>query len=223
MSMQFSEIEIRVLGSLVEKSVATPEYYPLTLNALVLACNQKSNRDPEMHVDETVVLKALDRLRYDHRLVGNVTVPGQRVVKYKSDLGEQWQLTPPQLAVLCELMLRGPQTVGELRNHADRLHPFQSLAEVEAVLQELIGRPEGAFVIKLAREPGRKEPRYTHLLAGDPPAPSVPAAAAPAMPVAPSPSPEPDRLAGLEAEVAALKAELATLQAQFAEFRKQWE
>jgi len=215
MAMQYSDVEIRVLGSLVEKSMATPEYYPLTLNALVLACNQKSNRDPAMQLDEAAVMQALDRLRYELRLVWNVTVPGQRAVKYRHALADQWQLTPPQLAVLCELMLRGPQTVGELRNRADRLHPFPGLAEVEAVLQELGTRPAGVLVTKLAREPGRKEPRYTHLLAGAPPP-----AAAPPEPAAPAHPAEPDRLARLEAQVAALKQELAALQAQWAEFIK---
>ena len=210
MPFNFPEIEIRVLGCLVEKSVTTPDYYPLTLNALTLACNQKSNRDPEMKLDEKSVVQALDQLRFEHHLVWHITVPGNRVAKYKHDLAERWQLTAPQLAILCELMLRGPQTIGELRTRTERLHPFGTLEDVETTLRELINRTDGALAVKLPREPGRKEPRYAHLLAGE------------ITMTAPSfePPPEPARLlvqadherfARIEQELTALKAEIEAI------------
>jgi len=222
MTFSFSTIEIRVLGCLIEKAVTTPDYYPLALNALILACNQKSNRNPEMQLDEKSLVQALDRLRFDHQLVWSVTVPGHRGPKYKHGLLERWQLTAPQLAVLCELLLRGPQTVGELRTRTERLHAFNTLADVEATLQELIDRPDGAMVVKLPREPGRKEPRYAHLLAG------AVASAAPRAESPPEPAGRPvpgdaEHLARMEQDLAALKVEIETVKTQFAEFRKQWE
>jgi len=222
MPFNFPEIEIRVLGCLIEKSVTTPDYYPLTLNALTLACNQKSNRDPEMKLDEKNVVQALDQLRIEHHLVWQITVPGNRVPKYKHDLPERWQLTEPQLAVMCELMLRGPQTIGELRTRTERLHPFNTLEDVEATLQELINRTDGAMVVKMPREPGRKEPRYTHLLAGE--------AAFNTAPAEPPPEParllvqaENERFTRIEQELAVLKAEIEAVKTQFANFKKQLE
>jgi len=216
-----SPIQIRVLGCLIEKEIATPEYYPLTLNALVAACNQKSNRNPAMTLDDATVLRALDDLRYDHHLVLMVTTSGNRVAKYKHTLLARWGFTPQEVALLCELFLRGPQTVGELRTHAERLHPFSSLEDVEATLVKLSGVESRPFVVKLPREPGCREQRWAHLLSGEV-----------AMPQASEAKPEParlivqaenERIAALEAEVATLRSQMAQVIAEFATFRKQFE
>lgn len=160
-------LETRVLACLIEKAVTTPEYYPLTLNALVAACGQKSNRDPVMQVDENEVLRALDRLR-DKKLAWSVTLAGSRAPKYRHSMLDVLALTPPQLAVLCELMLRGPQTPGELRTHASRLAPLADTGQVQAVLEELAAWPAGALVSRLPRQTGQREERYAHLLGGVP-------------------------------------------------------
>src|SRR6202034_2665889 len=152
--------EVRVLGSLLEKEITTPEYYPLSLNALLNACNQKSNRDPVVHFDEDTVERALYTLR-DKGLTVNITGAGSRVPKFGHRLSEKLNLGRRELAVLCELMVRGPQTLGELRTRAERMHPFDDLAEVESVLDRM---PE--LVTKLPRRPGEKEARYAHLLSG---------------------------------------------------------
>ncbi|MBA4387763.1 MAG: DUF480 domain-containing protein [Verrucomicrobia bacterium] len=222
MLIKLSDIELRVLACLIEKEITTPDYYPLSLNSLTAACNQKSNREPEMKVDDKAVVQALDHLRYEHHIVWHVTVPGSRVPKYKHDIQSRWKFSAQELAILCELMLRGPQTVGELRTHGERLYKFTGLDEVEGALQELIGRPEGAFVAKLPREPGRKEPRFAHLFAGDVAVPNE----------ASEPPPEPARLElmadnehflRLESEIASLRSEIDSIKAQFAEFKKQFE
>jgi uncharacterized protein len=218
---QLTPIQIRVLGCLIEKEIATPEYYPLTLNALVAACNQKSNRNPAMTLDETTVLRTLEDLRYDEHLAMMITSSGGRVAKYKHTLLAKWEFTPQEVAVLCELFLRGPQTVGELRTHADRLYPFPGIAEVEAALTSLTEWGGGPFVVKLPREPGCREQRWAHLLSGEV-----------AMPQAAENKPEParlvvqaenERIAALEAEVATLRTQVAQLLAEFATFRKQFE
>jgi uncharacterized protein len=205
--------EVRVLGALLEKEVTTPEYYPLSLNALLNACNQKSNRDPVVHFDEETAERVLYTLR-DKGLLLNITGAGSRVPKYGHRLSEKLNLGRRELAILCELMLRGPQTLGELRTRAERMHPFDDLAEIESVLDRM---PE--LVTKLPRRPGEKEARYAHLLSG---APDV---AAPALEqavdsIAP---PRADRIAALEAEVARLHQELEVLKQQFAGFQKQFE
>jgi uncharacterized protein YceH (UPF0502 family) len=216
--------EIRVLGCLVEKAVTTPDYYPLTLNSLTLACNQQSNRDPVVAFDETTVVRALDGLR-EKRLASVFTGAESRVAKYKHALTDALLLTPAEVGLLCMLMLRGPQTLAELRTRTERFQPFESLAEVEEALQVLAARQPQPLVVKLPRLPGTKEPRYAHLLAGPIDVAALAAGAA-------SPAPEPatllvraenDRLAQLTAEMAALRAELAELRQQFAEFRKQFE
>jgi uncharacterized protein YceH (UPF0502 family) len=205
--------EVRVLGSLLEKEVTTPEYYPLSLNALLNACNQKSNRDPVVHFDEDTVERALYTLR-DKGLLLNITGAGSRVPKYGHRLSEKLNLGRRELAILCELMVRGPQTLGELRTRAERMHHFDDLAEIESILDRM---PE--LVVRLPRRPGEKEARYAHLLSG-------PAAAAaleqeqPADSVAP---PRSDRLLLLEAEVAQLRQEIEDLKQQFAGFQKQFE
>jgi uncharacterized protein len=203
--------EVRVLGCLLEKEVTTPEYYPLSLNALVNACNQKSNRDPVVHLDEETVEGILSSLG-EKGLSLNITGAGSRVPKYGHRLSEKLNLGRRELALLCELMLRGPQTLGELRTRADRLHHFDDTAEVETVLDHI---PE--LVTKLARRPGEKEARYAHLLSGTP---EISAAAhhEEAPPVSRA-----DRISELEAEVAQLRRELEDLKQQFAGFQKQFE
>ncbi len=215
--------EIRVLGSLVEKAVTTPDYYPLTLNSLTLACNQLSNRDPVVAFDETTVVRALDGLR-EKRLASVFTGAESRVAKYKHSLTDALLLTPGEVGLLCVLMLRGPQTLAELRTRTERFQPFESLTEVEEALQTLATRTPQPLVVKLPRLPGTKEPRYAHLLSG----PIDVAALTPASALAPEPATlavraENDRLTKLEAETAALRTELAELRQQFAEFRKQFE
>jgi uncharacterized protein YceH (UPF0502 family) len=205
--------EARVLGSLLEKEITTPEYYPLSLNALLNACNQKSNRDPMMHLDEDMLERALYTLR-DKGLLVSITGAGSRVPKYGHRISEKLNLGRRELAILCELMLRGPQTLGELRTRAERMHPFGDLAEVESVIDHM---PE--LITKLPRRPGEKEARYAHLLSGEPPVSAVPAPSA-AIPQAPLPA---ERMMALEAEVAQLRRELEELKQQFAGFQKQFE
>jgi uncharacterized protein YceH (UPF0502 family) len=205
--------EARVLGSLLEKEITTPEYYPLSLNALLNACNQKSNRDPMMHLDEDMLERALYTLR-DKGLLVSITGSGSRVPKYGHRISEKLNLGRRELAILCELMLRGPQTLGELRTRAERMHPFGDLAEVESVIDHM---PE--LITKLPRRPGEKEARYAHLLSGEPPVSAVPAPSA-AIPQAPLPA---ERMMAMEAEVAQLRRELEELKQQFAGFQKQFE
>ncbi len=216
--------EIRVLGSLVEKAVTTPDYYPLTLNSLTLACNQLSNRDPVVTFDETTVVRALDGLR-EKRLASVFTGAESRVAKYKHSLTDAVLLTPAEVGLLCVLMLRGPQTLAELRTRTERFQPFESLTEVEEALTVLAARQPQPLVVKLPRLPGTKEPRYTHLLSGPIDVASLAASAsAPAAePATLTVRAENDRIAKLETETAALHAELADLRQQFAEFRNQFE
>lgn len=198
--------EQRVLGCLVEKQLSTPDYYPLTLNALVNACNQSTNRDPVMALEEAPVMEALQELR-DHQAVWFVGGAGSRVQKYEHRLAESLGLSVQECAILAELLLRGPQTPGELRNRCTRMYPFPDLAEVEAVLALML-EAEEPLVAGLPRQPGTKETRYVHLL-GDAPEPAAPSA--------------PPRPSRLEAEVAALKEELARLREEFEAFRKQFD
>jgi uncharacterized protein len=220
METLLSEAEVRVLGSLAEKQVTTPDYYPLTLNALVHACNQISNRDPVVQYEERLVAEAVDTLRLKN-LVYIFYGAESRVPKYKHMMREVLSLSAPELAALCVLMLRGPQTVGEVRGRTGRMYEFADLREVEATLEGMAQRDE-PMVVKLPRQAGRKEARYAHLLSGRPvvedEAEAQPAAAAPR-----SRSGEPERVARLEAEVERLSGELAEMRRQFEEFRKQFE
>jgi uncharacterized protein YceH (UPF0502 family) len=213
MDLTLDAEEIRILGSLLEKEITTPEYYPLSSNALLNACNQKSNRDPVVHFDEETLERAAYALR-DKGLLVSITGAGSRVPKYGHRISEKLNLGRRELAILCELMLRGPQTLGELRTRAERMHPFGDLAEVESVLEHM---PE--LVTKLPRRPGEKEARYAHLLAGEPQV-SAASPASPAIPQAPLPA---DRLSALEAEIEQLRRELEELKQQFAGFQKQFE
>ncbi len=195
-------VEVRVLGSLLEKEITTPEYYPLTLNALVNACNQKSNREPTTSYDEEQVLTALETLR-SKKLSTKVTGTGLRVPKYTHRFSEALNLGRRETALLCVLMLRGQQTVGELRDRAERMHDFADLAEAESCLQRLAEREPYPLVTKLPRQPGMKEPRYAHLLSGEPE-------------VQAQFSPEPrssleDRLSNMEAQVSLLRDEIENL------------
>lgn len=162
MNYNLTSVEARVLGVLIEKQLATPEYYPLTLNALVNACNQKSNRDPVMNIDDANVVSALDSLRR-HHLVWQIVTHGSRTPKYEHNMKDVAAFSESQIAVLCELMLRGPQTVGELRTRASRLTEFYGLTDVEHTLKKLMAHESGPFVVQLPRRPGHKENRYAHL------------------------------------------------------------
>ena len=214
-----NDLEVRVLGCLVEKELTTPEYYPLSLNALTNACNQKSNRDPVLSLDEAEVVRALDSLRFKQLAV--VAADGGRVPKYRHLLAEKLRLVPVELAIICELLVRGPQTLGELRTRSERMHPFADLAAVETVLQELMSR-EVPLVTRLARQPGRKEFRYAQLFAGEPEPEALEGAAA-VEPARLRLQAEQERVDRLEEEVSALRAEVAELRARLQEFAAQFE
>jgi uncharacterized protein YceH (UPF0502 family) len=208
MPIVMTPIEARVLGSLVEKEISTPEYYPLSLNALVNACNQKSNREPVMRIEEQEARDALGALE-DQQLAGPARGADGRVTKYEHHLQEVFNFTRGETAVICELLLRGPQTPGELRNRTERLYRFEEVSDVLTVLQRLMQR-EPALVAALPRQPGAREVRYTHLLCGEPALP----AASPGEPA--SGSSDHDRLLEIEAELAELRQEVATLRDQLA-------
>ena len=199
--------EVRVLGSLLEKEITTPEYYPLSLNALVNACNQKSNREPVVSYDEETVERALENLRAKGLAV-RVTGGDNRVPKHGQRFTEKLNLGRREAALLCVLMVRGPQTVGELRGHTERLYAFDDLAGVESTLTHLA---EQGMVMKLSRQAGSREPRYAHLLAGE-----VEAAE-------PLPAPPLPRGPAQDERIAALETEFANLRREFDEFRKRFE
>ncbi len=217
MDILLSDVETRVLGSLVEKELTTPEYYPLSLNALVNACNQKSNRDPVMSLDEEAVREALRTL--DKKgLAGPADNMVSRVSKYEHRLQEAYNFTRHEIAILSELLLRGPQTPGELRSRADRMHKFDDLGIVQSTLQRLMKR-EPPLIKVLPRQPGTKEARYAHLLSGDvevsPPDSAVGVAVTSSVSGI-------ERIARLEDQVESLQSEIAELKQQFAAFRKQF-
>jgi len=223
MNIQLSTLEARLIGCLIEKALTTPDQYPLSLNALVNACNQKSNRDPVMDLSEATVQQTLDGLSKKH-LVMEKSGFGSRVPKYQhrfcnTEFGNL-KLDPQELAIVCELLVRGPQTPGELRTRAIRMAPFGETSEVESALARLRDRADGPFVVQLAREPNRRDSRWAHLFSG-PVADVAPTHAAsvgdrepePAGPsevVFPATRNE-ERLAKLETEVRALRAELDEL------------
>jgi uncharacterized protein len=218
MDILLSDIETRVLGSLIEKDLTTPEYYPLSLNALVHACNQKSNRDPVMNLDEDAVQQALRSLN-QKKLAGPADNMESRTRKFEHLLQEAYNFTRHEIAILCELLLRGPQTPGELRSRADRMHSFEDLGIVQSTLQRLMKR-EPPLVKVLRRVPGTKEARYAHLLSGDvdawEPEPASESGVT-------SNSIAAGRIARLENEIASIQKELADLKQQFAAFQKQFE
>ena len=215
MDIILDAIEVRVLGSLMEKELATPEYYPLSLNGLINACNQKTSRFPVMSLDEKEVVGALQSLK-DKRLV--FQSDASRVPKYLHNFGKEHNLIRREAALLCTLLLRGPQTAGELRSRTERLCTFDSLEEVGQALDNLsaIG-----LVERLPRQPGRKEQRYAHLLAGEPE--NLDQSAAHHEPVIVTPGADNDRLAELEKSVASLKEELEMLKNEFVLFRKEFQ
>jgi uncharacterized protein YceH (UPF0502 family) len=214
MDTVLNDIEVRVLASLMEKSMTTPEYYPLSLNALTNACNQKSNREPVVTFDETSVVRALDSLREKQLVVLSVS---SRVPKYAEIFVDTRKLVKREAALLMALMLRGPQTIGELRGRTERVYRFKDLAEVEATLDEL---RDSGYITKLPRVAGRKEPRFAHLLAGaveieaESPRPDAAAIVVQA---------ENERIALLEDEVKLLRHKFEALQVEFEKFRKQFE
>jgi uncharacterized protein YceH (UPF0502 family) len=219
MNLQLTPLEARVIGSLIEKQITTPEQYPLSLNALVLACNQKSNRDPVLELTVPAVQELIDALSRKH-LVIEKSGFGSRVPKYQQRFCNTefsaLQFTPQERAILCELLLRGPQTPGELRSRASRMAPFSDVAEVETSLDNLAQDPAGPRVVQLPREPGRRDSRYAHLFSGE--VHAVPGdlgtsarAAEPSLERAPGALTE--RVSALEQQVRDLRAELAAVRA----------
>ena len=209
--------EARVLGSLVEKDITTPDYYPLSLNALVHACNQKNNRDPVTNYDEETVRLALRNLS-DKRLAGATSGADSRVTKYEHRLQEVFNFSRAETALVCVLLLRGPQTPGELRGRTERMHRFEHLDDVFSGLQQLMRR-DPPLVKPLGRRPGTKEIRYAHLLSGDVEAWEPPPEVAPAG----GNAVDAERIVQLEEQLAALQKEVAELKQQMADFRKQFE
>jgi len=212
-----SDIETRVLGSLVEKQVTTPEYYPLTLNALTAACNQKNNRSPVTSYSPDAVEQAMESLR--EKNLGYVFYGStSRVPKYKHVVPEVLHLNAAELAIMCVLMLRGAQTPGELRGNGSRLYEFSGLDEVEQTLNALMSRDGDPLVARLPRQPGQKEVRFAHLLNGE-----IPTDVEVESPVPRRAAPSPDRISVLEQEVVSLKSQVQDLQQQFDEFKKQFD
>jgi uncharacterized protein len=208
-------VDVRVLGCLIEKDITTPDYYPLTLNALTNACNQTTNRDPVVAFGEKDVVRGLDSLR-DKKLAFQFQGADSRVPKYGHRAAEALELARPETAVLCVLLLRGPQTPGELRTRTQRMHDFASIEETEASVDLLISR---GFAARLPRQAGMKEQRAVHLLSGEVHLPA-PVAAVAAEPASIEVRFENERLSKLEGEAAALRAEVALLRQQVAELRK---
>jgi uncharacterized protein YceH (UPF0502 family) len=214
MTEKLTETEIRVVGCLIEKQLTTPEYYPLTLNALVAACNQKTSREPVVSFSEETVEKALDSLR-EKNLVYVFYGSTSRVPKYKHLVPDVFELTPPEVAVVCVLMLRGAQTLGELRERTGRLYEFSGLGEVAETLDGLMKREE-PLISRLERQPGQKEIRFFHLLSGE--------AQTENTSVLPENDKiETDRLTKLEQEVESLRGELGALEKTFENFKQQFE
>jgi uncharacterized protein YceH (UPF0502 family) len=221
MALSLNEIEVRILGSLIEKEICTPDYYPMTLNALTNACNQKNNRDPIVNYEETTVVRGLDSLR-EKSLVAMVTGAGMRVPKYRQKLTEVLALTEQQVAAMDILMLRGPQTVGEIRNRGSVLFAFQGLDEVESVLQSLVERTPDILVTKLPRLAGQKEIRFAHLLCGEPQTVQSVVELPPEAARVQVQS-ENERIVKLEVTVQTLQTQIDELKNQLAEFKKQFE
>jgi len=207
-----SDVEVRVLGALIEKDTTTPDYYPLSLNALVNACNQKNNRDPVMALEEDAVRAALESLQRQ-RLAGPASGADGRVTKYEHRLQEVYNFDRREIAILCVLLLRGAQTPGELRGRAERMYRFEELEDVLATIDKLSQR-EPALVAVLPRQPGTKESRYMHLFSGEAPVGEVVPRAA---------SGSGDRIVQLEGEVAELRREVSEMREAWADFRRQFE
>lgn len=211
--MQLSDVEVRILGCLIEKEATTPDNYPLSLNALTAACNQLSNREPVMSLGEDQVKWAVNSLR-QRSLVRAIQPSDARVMKFQHLLTEKLDLDQPARAVLCVLMLRGPQTLSEIKTRTNRLAEFTSVTDVEAVVRELITRE---LVVEMARRPGQKEVRYAHLLSGPPSE-----AAAEAQVESATAEPRRDRIAELESSLDEVRRELSELRSRFEEFTRQF-
>jgi uncharacterized protein len=211
MDILLTDDEVRVLGCLMEKEMATPDYYPLTLNTLMNACNQKSNRDPVVAYDEETVHYALNGLR-ERKIIRQSNL--SRVAKYEQIFSQELKLVPREQAIICILFLRGPQTVGEIRGRTERLYSFASLEEVQESLSNL---EDMELVSKLPRQPGRKESRYTHLLSGKPEEKQVETIIRPKAGIGV------DRLDELQQQIDELHQEIEDLQSQFAAFKSQFE
>ncbi len=220
MQKLLNEVEARVLSSLVEKQVTTPEYYPLTLNALTLACNQKNNRNPVVSFDEETVAHALESLR-EKNLVYVFYGSSSRAPKYKQMMPEVFDLSSQELALMCVLMLRGSQTVGELRGRSDRLYDFAALDEAEETLNSLAAKEPQPLVAKLPRQPGQKEMRYAHLLSGEVKVDRESEIEDTEIGIAHG-TQRTDRHSRLEYELEALRAQVESLQREFEEFKKQF-
>jgi uncharacterized protein YceH (UPF0502 family) len=212
-----NDVEVRVLGALIEKQVATPDYYPLTLNSLLAACNQRSNREPVVNYSDQTVLNAIETLRPKH-LVYIYYASESRVPKYKHRMGDHFGLDARESAIMCVLMLRGPQTIGEIRTRTTRLHNFADLNEVKEVLDKLISREDEPLVAVLASQPGQKEVRYAHLLEGKPVIPESRSTGQ-----GTSGSSLAERVTELESIVTELREQVNELQSSLDTFRKQFE
>jgi hypothetical protein len=219
MRIELDSLEARVIGCLIEKQITTPDQYPLSLNSLMSACNQKSNREPAMNLDEATVQRTLDALSRKHLILERSGF-GSRVPKYQhlfcnTEYGSL-KFSAQELAIVCELLLRGPQTPGELRSRASRMAPLTDVSEVEAALQSLLERESGPLVAKLAREPGRRDSRYMQLFGGEPPPQALAAEAAPdeLAPHTAGGESLASRVTRLEEEVRQLRAQLEELSAR---------
>lgn len=215
-ALLLNEIEVRVLGALIEKDITTPDYYPLSLNALVNACNQKNNRDPVMNLDEEAVRQALSSLQ-EKRLAGPAGGADSRVTKYEHRLQEVFNFDRREIAVICVLLLRGPQTPGELRGRTERMYRFEALDDVQSTLQRLMER-NPPLVRVLPRQPGTKESRYMHLFAGDLAVSEHEAT----VETTHRGDSRDERIAVLESELSSLKREIEDLRRQFADFAAQF-
>lgn len=217
-----NEYEVRVVATLIEKQISTPDYYPMTLNALINACNQKNNRYPVTSYDEDTVTRALSSLR-EKKLAFVFYGAEARVAKYGQVFAKGYDLTPQEVAVMCVLMLRGPQTPGEIRSRSTNLYNFESLGEVETVMEGLLSRVDPRLIVRLPRSAGMKESRYAHLLSGDVEMEQIAEPAPRSQPSTGAARVDIERVSALEETVAALRRELDQLKVEFAEFRKQFE
>ncbi|NLL15184.1 MAG: DUF480 domain-containing protein [Fibrobacter sp.] len=218
MDIDLNEQELRVLGALIEKEITTPEYYPLSLNALMAACNQKSNREPVMNLTEDEVSEALSSLR-DKKLAWQLSTAGGRVPKFEHNIRSLFTFSKAETAILCVLMLRGAQTAGEIKGRTERMYSFSNLQEVEETLKELISREDGPFVKELPRQPGKKEPRFIHLFSTR----IIDSLESSASVVEETPvfkNTTADRLTDLEQEVKQMRQELDLLKNEFSEFKR---
>ncbi|HZS06877.1 MAG TPA: YceH family protein [Blastocatellia bacterium] len=222
MDLILNEVEIRIIGALIEKQISTPDYYPMTLNALTNACNQKSSRDPVVSYDEQTVVRGLDSLR-EKKLAYVFHGSESRVPKYGHIFDKSFGLAPAETAAMCVLMLRGPQTPGEIRSRTGSLYSFSDLAEVEAALNQLETKEPDPLIIRLPRQPGTKESRYAHLLAGKPDFAEFEAVAREREPARIRVQADNERIAKLEEEVRLLREEVSELKQQLGDFRKQFE